>query len=198
MEGIDKNTLLLLHGESASAVLPVSYASDNPLPHLITDRVLADVQALNDKGTYNSSDLNRVGHAINYIAGRLRDAGYIVNVSPKTNWTNGDIPDTPSMDHYVADLREIRGALTLAVNTPNVPDSMANLSYEQANDIEKMLLAVDETIELIRSIMLRVDQNFLYSGYAMYLSYREPPMLLITSDSMRVRTSSGTVVHLFV
>lgn len=45
---------------------------------LITDRTQADVQAWNDKGTYNPSDLNRVTHAMEYLVERIRSYGYTV------------------------------------------------------------------------------------------------------------------------
>lgn len=46
---------------------------------LVTDRTQADVQAWNNKGTYNPSDLNRVTHAMEYLVERLRSYGYAVN-----------------------------------------------------------------------------------------------------------------------
>lgn len=49
---------------------------------LITDRTQADVTAGNAKGTYKASDLNRVGAAMNYVADRLRAAGYDPHITP--------------------------------------------------------------------------------------------------------------------
>ena len=57
---------------------------------LITDRTQADVDARNEKGTYNASDLNRVGAAMNYVADRLRAAGYDPHISPKTDWKDDE------------------------------------------------------------------------------------------------------------
>lgn len=45
---------------------------------LVTDRTQADVQAWNDKGTYNPSDLNRVTHAMEYLVEKIRSYGYAV------------------------------------------------------------------------------------------------------------------------
>lgn len=45
---------------------------------LVTDRTQADVQAWNEKGTYNPSDLNRVTHAMEYLVERIRSYGYAV------------------------------------------------------------------------------------------------------------------------
>lgn len=45
---------------------------------LVTDRTQADVNARNDKGTYNCADLNRVLRACAWLAERLERYGYEV------------------------------------------------------------------------------------------------------------------------
>lgn len=106
---------------------------------LVLDRTAQDVAALNEKGTYNATDLNRVGEAQAYLAGRFRACGYGVSIAPKLNWTMEDIPWQADMNRYLADLRALRGALRMMETTPPVPGSMAGLTWEQANDIEKIL-----------------------------------------------------------
>ena len=106
---------------------------------LITDRIKADVETLTKKGTYNAEDLNRVGEAMVYLAGRFRGYGYGASIAPKVNWTMEDIPRQGDMDRYLADLRTLRGTLRMMETTPPVPGSMAGLTWEQANDIEKIL-----------------------------------------------------------
>lgn len=135
---------------------------------LITDRSQGDLDALRDllntpisdwtaeqlaqfnqavsKGAYNYTDLNRVGNAVTYVAGRLEDAGYYVPVSPKTDWIKSDIPTESSMVRYLEDVETIRNTLTVLPGTPEVPDDMEGLTYEEANDIERILLAVDALI----------------------------------------------------
>lgn len=44
--------------------------------YLVIDRTRQDVQAQNEKGTYNAADLNRVTRACCYVATRLRAYGY--------------------------------------------------------------------------------------------------------------------------
>ena len=63
------------------------------------------------KGAYNASDMNRVGEAVAYVAGRLTDFGYAAPVSPKTDWTDEGEPDTDQLASYLADISTIRGAL---------------------------------------------------------------------------------------
>ena len=98
------------------------------------------------KGAYNASDLNRVGNAVVYVAGRLTKAGYLVPVSPKIDWTASDIPKESDMRTYLSDVDTLRNALTVLPGTPEVPEDMERLTYKEANDIERILLAVDGLI----------------------------------------------------
>jgi hypothetical protein len=68
---------------------------------LITDRTLDDVMTGTDKGYYNATDLNRVGEAVESIAGRFTGYGYAVEVSPKADWSKSD---TPTASRYRKDI----------------------------------------------------------------------------------------------
>lgn len=125
--------------------------------HLVTDRTQADVNAGNAKGTYNASDLNRVGAAMNYVADRLLAAGYDPHISPKTDWKETDYPTPQTMERYLGDLAELRGQFSVMQITPTVPKDMVNLTYQEANDIERILEDVDA---LITNIMA----GWFYSG----------------------------------
>lgn len=156
-------TIVSNSGQSTTADFTLYYG----LLNLITDRTQADVDLVaqlsainwadmsdsqktawqsNLKGAYNASDLNRVGNAIRYIAGRLEDAGYAVPVNPKIDWLESDIPTYSDMEIYLNNVEIIRGTLTVPPATPEVPDDMETLTYEEANDIERILLAVDALI----------------------------------------------------
>lgn len=111
--------------------------------HLVTDRTNADVAARNEKGTYNASDLNRVGAAMNYVSDRLNEAGYAPHISPKTDWSETDLPTVGTMTRYLADLAELRGQFTQMQTTPTVPTDMGNLTWREANDIEQILADID-------------------------------------------------------
>lgn len=166
-------------GASTSASFTLYYG----LLNLITDRTQADVDYAvrlsqkgwsgmtaeekadwesNLKGTYNASDLNRVGNAVTYVAGRLTEAGYFVPVSPKIDWTESDIPKESDMQTYLEDVEILRSALTVLPETPEVPEDMEGLTYEEANDIERILLAVDDLItKMINSYFY---SNEIFSG----------------------------------
>lgn len=156
-------TIVSASGQSTSTSFTLYYG----LLNLITDRTQADVDyaarlnaagwdgmtedertvwTLGLKGTYNASDLNRVGNAVNYVAGRLESAGYSAPVDPKIDWLESDIPNESSMERYLEDVETIRSTLTVLPGTPDVPEDMVGLTYEEANDIERILLAVDALI----------------------------------------------------
>lgn len=124
---------------------------------LITDRTLADVSNRTSKGSYNASDLNRVGKAMIYVADRLRGAGYDVSVNPRVNWTDAEWVSPAHAAQLLADLAALREQFAQASGTPDVPADMEGLTYEDANDIEKMLQAVDG---LLTNIMVA----WFYSG----------------------------------
>lgn len=166
-------------GASTTASFTLYYG----LLNLITDRTQADVDyvarisakgwsemtdseksewLLGLKGSYNYTDLNRVGNAVTYVAGRLTDAGYFVPVSPKIDWTDSDIPKESDMQTYLEDVEILRGALTVIPETPEVPEDMEGLTYEEANDIERILLVVDDLItKMINSYFY---SNEIFSG----------------------------------
>ena len=118
------------------------------LASLITDRV---------GGYYNVTDLNRVGVAVQHVADRLRTIGYAINIAPKTDWTIGDIPRTAQMERYLQDVGTIRAALALGAIAPAVPSDMDDLTAEEANNIERILLDVEDAIT-------RIAAAWYYSG----------------------------------
>lgn len=99
------------------------------------------------KGAYNATDLNRVGGAVNYVANRIHEAGYTVDVSPKIDWSVSDIPTPAQMESYLSDVAAIRSALSVSSATPPVPDDMIDLTYIEANNIEQILLDVNALID---------------------------------------------------
>lgn len=133
--------------------------------HLITNRTKADVAAQNDKGTYNASDLNRVGAAMNYVADRLKAQGYDPHISPKTDWKDGDWVTPAAQAVYLGDLVELRKQFALYETTPEVPprilataiNSNDGLTYTWANDIEQILMDIDV-------LLTNIAAGWLYSG----------------------------------
>lgn len=129
---------------------------------LITDRTAQDVKDGTEKGSYNASDLNRVGSAMAYLRDKFNDNGYNVQISPKTDWKEIDVPTERDMTLYLSRLGTLRGVIALPEDTPKTPETMAKLTYKTANDIEKILETVDSMLS--KSISFLWYSGDLYSG----------------------------------
>ena len=92
-------------------------------------------------GSYNAGDLNRVGSAIVYLRDRLRNYGYSVNVTPKTDWAITDAPTAAQLQKYLADVSTIPARIY-----PSAAGKSDGLTIEKANDIERMLSQLDSAI----------------------------------------------------
>lgn len=111
---------------------------------MVTDRTQADVDALNDRGTYNASDLNRVNTAMAYLDRWLSEAGYITGYANQDiAWAMDDIPLQARMADYLSNVGAIGGTFPLA-NAPAIPASMEFLTHEGANHIERVLVLTDQ------------------------------------------------------
>lgn len=149
-------------------------------PTLVTDRTQADVNRVKQiaekinngtaseselsefnsasmKGAYNYTDLNRVGAAMQYVAERINGYGYVVHVSPKTDWGEEDTPTQSDTQRYLADLAVLRSTFAVLQSTPAVPVDMEKLTYIEANNIEKILEDIDV-------LLTKSAQAWLYSG----------------------------------
>lgn len=141
-------TAVTAAGVSTNYTLTLYYG----LLALITDRTRADVANQTEKGFYNASDLNRVGAAVEYIAGRFTALGYACPVTVKKDWLTSDAPTASQMEAYRQNIVTLRGQIAVMQSTPNAPASMAGLNYVKANNIEQILLDLDALIDkLIKS-----------------------------------------------
>lgn len=70
-------------------------------------------------------------------------------------WFEDDIPTPSQMTQYLANVAAIRAAIT--ADTPATPESMANLTYTEANDIEQILIDIDDALT-------RAAAAWFYSG----------------------------------
>ena len=141
-------TAVTAAGVSTNYTLTLYYG----LLSLITDRTRADVANQTDKGFYNASDLNRVGAAVEYIAGRFAALGYDCPVTVKKDWLTTDAPTASQLETYRQNIVTLRGQIAVMQSTPEAPASMAGLNYVKANNIEQILLDLDALIDkLIKS-----------------------------------------------
>lgn len=109
------------------------------------------------KGGYNYTDMNRVENAVEYVANRLTEAGYVVSPVVKKNWTASDKPTLVDIKRYMKNISDIRSALTIFTTTPEAPTTEKHLTYQMANDMEQILIDVDDLVS-------RMASAYFYSG----------------------------------
>lgn len=109
------------------------------------------------KGAYTAEDKNRVGNAVNDLSERFYAAGYEKTQTAKTDWTDEAEPNKNDLLTYLNLIGKIRDKITVLESTPSVPSDMRFFGYEEANDIEEILVDVD--------LLLNNSQNAVfYSG----------------------------------
>lgn len=86
------------------------------------------------KGAYNHTDLNRVEQGVADLA---KDRN--LNLSTKTDWTYLDVPTRSQMERYLSNIIAIQQAYPSATRYPVLPDSLDNLTFMVANNIERTL-----------------------------------------------------------
>lgn len=100
----------------------------------LTESQRAEYRGYAAKGAYNYTDINRVSAAVKEIAPLL-------GVTPdyvSTSWWNWSSV-TGQLDRYLNNVKAIRDACPSDLDFPPLPDSMNHLTYEGANNIEKVL-----------------------------------------------------------
>ena len=146
-------TAVTAAGVSTNYTLTLYYG----LLSLITDRTRADVANQTDKGFYNASDLNRVGAAVEYIAGRFAALGYDCPVTVKKDWLTSDAPTASQLETYRQNIVTLRSRIAVMASTPEAPASMAGLDYVKANNIEQILLDLD-------ALITNITKSWYFSG----------------------------------
>ena len=105
-------------------------------------------------GGYHLTDLNRVGEAVQYLAGLLAGYGYPVDVSPKTDWTQADFIRASDAAQYLADVQALKAAFYGATA---LPSTMDGLTVAGANNIERLLREIYTHIQ-------HMIADWIYSG----------------------------------
>lgn len=129
---------------------------------LITDRRQSDV-GVNAKGSYNASDLNRVGEACAYLyaALTLYGSGVPGYTALRTDWTQTDVPTAADMNAYLSSVAALKSVFQTAIE---LPDTLSRLTVEGANNIERVLYATDDLIHRMVFAMHQIGEFEAYSG----------------------------------
>lgn len=153
---------------------------------LITDRSASDVRRVSEvsariaagtataeevaewlggmRGAYNANDINRVGEAMLYLAQRLTGYGYPITVTPRTDWAYSDEFTPADAEAWLADVAAVRAVLA-GGGMPAVPADVEGMTIEEANDIERILVAVETLIDRMVRGFRRSNAPYFWAGH---------------------------------
>ena len=117
-------------------------------------------------GAYRYTDVNRVGAACAEIYAIVTGYGYTVPnyTALRQNWTDSERFMPSDAQQYLATINAIKQAFNAS---QSIPASMQHISYEDANNIEKLLQEVDALFKRISSVFIR--SGVYYGGATMYI-----------------------------
>lgn len=127
---------------------------------LITDRTKEDVLLGKEKGRYEAADLNRVETAVQYLSFVLQSIISAEQLPTKTDWgapgpfSSDTWPTTRQMDRYLNNVKSLCSSVGISAD---LPESMEDLNWQGANQIEA---ALSQVLEYVRSNY----KGFQYSG----------------------------------
>lgn len=126
----------------------------------ITDRTEVDVLLGTAKGMYQHTDLNRVESAVAEISAQFQSLGIGLKLVFKTDWAPPEdyTPESwvteKQMARYLENVAAIRDLFPVAIQ---LPETMSDLDWKDANNIEKILKAAVDRIGAVK-------QSYRYSG----------------------------------
>lgn len=129
------------------------------MENLVFDRTQNDVDNLTDKGKYRCTDLNRVEQWCRYLADKLTVYSYPVSIETKTNWTMRDYVPPLEMERIRGNVAKIKQAY---LSFTSVPENLEYMTFEKANDIERILYEIETFIDNMVSIFYY--SNEIYCG----------------------------------
>lgn len=99
------------------------------------------------RGAYNTSDVNRVMSAMEYITNFINSQGYAFKFEPWQEWDNNDIFNQANWQDYLNRIKMVRQYLPLPESIPQAPTTLfVSQAYQRANDIETILLSIENYI----------------------------------------------------
>lgn len=81
------------------------------------------------------------------LTAQKREQSSVITTRPY--WAEGDIPTLSQMEQYLQNVSNIRAVLEVLDTTPPVPSDMVGLTFEEANDIERILVDVETVINWV-------------------------------------------------
>lgn len=100
------------------------------------------------RGAYTQEDWNRVGVAVQWLAGELQRRGYLANVQPNPHWPEeAEGVKRSDGETYRKNVETIRDAQNLWwLDMLQIPYTMRKTGYQDWNDLEKALVETDAVL----------------------------------------------------
>lgn len=109
------------------------------------------------RGAYKHTDMNRVESAVSILSARFAERGVNLALSVKTDWTRTDWPQKADMNRYFGNVEALRVATGVNLPVPATPTTSTRFDYAKANDLEKILKAVERWLDV-------AEENHYYAG----------------------------------
>lgn len=106
------------------------------------------------KGCLNLSDITRIEDNITYLATRLAQYRYPIDVSTK-EWDTNSLPTARDMERIGANIRSLMNKFATHSEFDDVPTTM--LSYEDIN-------ALEHNLYLLKQLLDAMESSFIESG----------------------------------
>ncbi len=111
-----------------------------------------------ERGMYTAVTLNRVAEKVSELVTTLQESGYAVTAHIPT-YSGSDTFTEADVKNYLAAVAAVRAAFPTSDATPEAPDISRWIDYEAANDIERLLYEVSQTVAGAKAIT-RVSGTF--------------------------------------
>lgn len=132
---------------------------------MIFDRDQSDLLNGTKKAYHNVADMQRIMDACKYIQGVLVEVGIAIPIWEKNTWDVFDYsPGT--WKGLLDNVRVLRGLVRLPETTPDVPSGFDRPTIQMANDIERILYDVNESIwsQIEEGEELFFDGTYFFDG----------------------------------
>ncbi len=116
-----------------------------------TEEQLSEYLNVIQKGAYTYRDLNRVEDAVQYVAGRLKEYGYLTHLPVIQFWDVQDKPNEADFARYFSNVALLRNAIAVWDSTPQAPNSIKGFDVNKANALEQILVDIDLVLNKIKA-----------------------------------------------
>ena len=146
----------LIYDRAQADVNRVKTVTQKVLAGTATDAEKHEWLSATAKGAWNYTDLNRIESWTEYLAQQLRNQGYAVTVSTKTNWVKEDFPTQTEVDRIRANVEALQEGF---YSLPDWREIVYNntMDFNQAN-------ALEWDLQTIYNWLMRMVAAFVYCG----------------------------------